>query len=996
MNVITKTRGDAPPFGKPRVIICPSLYRGGEAEVTDALLGAADVAVSYVSGWYPVEEEDIDRLFDGARIAVSIQEGARLSCLCLNDEQLLARVAERGIPILPILLGECMDGGVREENYKRLLGNRQYLLYGEEGFEESLRAYLSAHVADDQTRRLVAGAFRGRLFLSYRKRDGAEASRLVRLLHRLPDMEDVAVWIDDYLTPGEDFSDEIREALLGSNGVILCVTPNLLEQGNYVQRVEYPLAHERDIPVFPVVMAEMEDKLLRPYTLDYVRRMYPDIDALGLFRPDSLAELRRALERILPPPAERTAEKSYLLGLGYLSGIEVEQSLSRALTLLEEAAEGGEPRAAEKLAELYGGTPEVAYSEEDRLRWLRRAAELREAAVEGALEDGEEVSDDEAEIALRAWRRLENALYDGRRYVSAEEAADRVIALAEKTVRSPLTLDFYRAEHLCHRGRCARRSGRPTEAEKDLAESLALWRRLVAQKRSLSHRQGLAEALLEQATVLNDRGRAEEALRPALEALALYDSAQEDNNHTDRDRLLHAMHVLCDLYVALGLWRELEDSARRFLREAERLCLQSETPYRRTLLQSALAHMGRWTLAQGDEERSCGYYRRALEVARPLAEETKDAAMEAQVFYAALGVGNALRRSRRFGEAVGYYEEARSVAERIRALAGYENFAECLCLEAMNHLCTTYYSMDRKEEGEGLFDEAALRYRRLLSTETVPKLKRDFADLLYFVALKRGGDEAFGLYSEAVELLRPLTETDPAALAPLLRGMHGKISVLRRAGRIEEAVSLAEEAVALSRGRRRNGYERKFALQLLTDFGELKFLRDKEGDKKAALDAYHAVLTAVSPGEKVGIAMGKLAEAAEELAYLLSDLSALTAVLPHLEGTSAKLAEHHERAMEVFLAAGMKKEAARAALTAIDHRESAFRREMTEENRAALARTRAWHREHTAPPTATAVLPREGKDGKNGKNGRGKTPSSPKTGKKKPSLWQRLFGKGRR
>jgi hypothetical protein len=109
MNVITKTRGDVPPFGKPRVVICPhGLYRGGEAELAEDLLEAADVAVSYLAGWHVPEGAELDRYLEGARLAVSLVDRERLVPIALNQETFFRAVAARGIPILPILRHDCM------------------------------------------------------------------------------------------------------------------------------------------------------------------------------------------------------------------------------------------------------------------------------------------------------------------------------------------------------------------------------------------------------------------------------------------------------------------------------------------------------------------------------------------------------------------------------------------------------------------------------------------------------------------------------------------------------------------------------------------------------------------------------------------------------------------------------------------------------------------------------------------------------------------------
>ena len=55
-----------------------------------------------------------------------------------------------------------------------------------------------------------------------------------------------AIWFDEYLVPGERFNDAIRDAFEKSSLFAMAVTPHLTEDGNYVMRVEYPLARDRE------------------------------------------------------------------------------------------------------------------------------------------------------------------------------------------------------------------------------------------------------------------------------------------------------------------------------------------------------------------------------------------------------------------------------------------------------------------------------------------------------------------------------------------------------------------------------------------------------------------------------------------------------------------------------------------------------------------------------------------------------------------------------
>ena len=57
----------------------------------------------------------------------------------------------------------------------------------------------------------------------------------MKQIHNTEYGKDAAIWFDDFLMPGEDFGKQIREMLKQADAMILSVTPNLLEKGNYVK-----------------------------------------------------------------------------------------------------------------------------------------------------------------------------------------------------------------------------------------------------------------------------------------------------------------------------------------------------------------------------------------------------------------------------------------------------------------------------------------------------------------------------------------------------------------------------------------------------------------------------------------------------------------------------------------------------------------------------------------------------------------------------------------
>lgn len=977
MNVITKTRGDVPPFGKPRVVICPhGLYRGGEAEVAEDLLEAADVAVSYLAGWAIVEGAELDRYLEGARLVVCLLDRERLVPLVVNQETFLKAAEARGIPILPILCYDCMGDEECAKNYRRLLGNRQYVSAWLDGYREELREYLSALMADEDTRRTVAGAFRGRLFLSYRKRDGEAAAKLLHLLHNLPDMEDVAVWIDDYLTPGEDFSDEIREALVGSDAVILCVTPNLLEMDNYVARVEYPLAKERGIPVLPVVMEEPRGKFFRDGFLDALGMMYPALCDGGVFHAEKMAALYRTLEAILPPRGERSAEKAYHLGLGYFYGIEVEQDKSRAIGLFCEAAEKGSPLAAEKLAELFEGKQGIEASEEKRVHYLRIAADQREAALLAAHERGE-VTEEDAKKAFRARRRLADRLFHGKEISASLEATEAMYALAERVLLDGDLLDYARAEYWSGRARCQRARGAWEDALAAAEKAIVLWQSTVDAKRDAAFQQGLGSTLLEKSLLLSRMGDREAALSAAEEAVSVLESSARENRHEDNDWTLHALSVLAERYDEVGRQSQAEDCARRLVREADLLLAQSPNPYRRRLLCRGLKMQGRCAILAERYAEATALFRRIYDETRRETGNEASCKDSSRLCESAADLARALLWEEKGAEAIPLFCEA----EQWAAQTSPEG-ESLLSLGILAEKCAVLYRLpDRRAEADATFARCLEAYRRRAETERTAAVAKELAYLLRVGAGHATEPEALEYFGESVSRLRPFLKEGGGILEEYLRAVWGRVTRLYQKEEWDLCRLETEDAIACAApflGQR--GVKEQVA-RLHSKLGDL-YYREKEGEGNAprALSAYRTVLASANRVGDMGIKVDLVAWRVYELARDARDLSALLSALPHLSGTAAELALWNEQARDLLWEAGKKREAIRCALTAIDHRETVFRRTMTEEARAKLAEARAWHAAHTAP---TVAVPRPQTAPK---------PPSAKKPPKKKGFWARFFG----
>lgn len=139
---------------------------------------------------------------------------------------------EKHIPVLPIMMEPGLDSLYALPDK---FGELQYLNpfstdRTEISYEEKLKKFLDAVLISDKMAKRIRAAFDAYIFLSYRKKDRRYANELMRLIHSHPECRDIAIWFDEFLTPGESFRENIDKVLNNSKLFALLVTPNLLEE----------------------------------------------------------------------------------------------------------------------------------------------------------------------------------------------------------------------------------------------------------------------------------------------------------------------------------------------------------------------------------------------------------------------------------------------------------------------------------------------------------------------------------------------------------------------------------------------------------------------------------------------------------------------------------------------------------------------------------------------------------------------------------------------
>ena len=239
-------------------------------------------------------------------------------------------------------------------------------------YDEKLKKYLNSVLVGDELAAKVRAAFDAYIFLSYRKKDRKYANELMHLIHKNDFCRDIAIWYDEYLTPGENFNQAISDALQKSDLFALVVTPSLVNEKNYVEEVEYPAAVEQNKPILPVELKKTDRIALSAH----YRNIPNSVDAR-----DETA-LSEALESVIARIARRDnasdPQHNFFIGLAYLDGIDVEVNHERALSLITFAAESKEnkfPEAIEKLVSMYSDGHGVNRNYRVAAEWQRKLVE---------------------------------------------------------------------------------------------------------------------------------------------------------------------------------------------------------------------------------------------------------------------------------------------------------------------------------------------------------------------------------------------------------------------------------------------------------------------------------------------------------------------------------------------------------------------------------------------------------------------------------------------
>lgn len=283
---------------------------------------------------------------------------------------------EHHIPVLPIMLESGIDEFYSQPDK---FGELQYLNpfstdVTEISYEDKLKKHLESILISNEMAERVRAAFDAYIFLSYRKKDRKYANELMRLVHSNPACRDIAIWFDEFLTPGESFRENIDKILKNSKLFALLVTPNLLEEPdgkpNFVMREEFPTARDMGKSILPAEMVETDKKALSKKFKGIPECVNPGDEVF-------YNQLLDSIEKIATE-ANNTPEHNYLIGRAYLDGIDVEINRVLGFELIQSAANAGLPEAMKQLRNMFSNGLFVPKSKKVAIEWGEKVLEYYE------------------------------------------------------------------------------------------------------------------------------------------------------------------------------------------------------------------------------------------------------------------------------------------------------------------------------------------------------------------------------------------------------------------------------------------------------------------------------------------------------------------------------------------------------------------------------------------------------------------------------------------
>ena len=571
---------------------------------------------------------------------------------------------ENRIPVLPLMQESGLD-----DIFNKKFGDLQYLDKNNSDptaipYEEKLTKYLDAIIVGDKLAKKVRAAFDAYIFLSYRKKDRRYAQELMRLIHQNDFCRDIAIWYDEFLTPGEDFNDAIKAALEKSGLFALAVTPNLINEINYILNIEYPMAQEMGKNILP---AEME-----PTDREKLREMYPDIpDVVVRSDKQTLCDrLMTSLKGLAIAENDNDPQHNFFIGLAYLGGIDVEVNHERAVNLITGSAEQGYIPAIEKLVSMYNSGEGVSRDYHKAVEWQKSLVEERKKKYES--NPGETT----VLILLSDLWDLGDAYQALGQLSSAQNTYEEMRCFSEQFSQKYTDKRFTRYQSVSYDklGDIAKAQGKLSDAEEWYRKSLAIAENNAEESEEIQARRDLSVSYDKLGNIAEAQGRLSEAEEWYRRCLTLRETLAEEAGTVQARRGLSVSYKkLGDIAEAQGRLSEAEEWYRKSLAIDEALAEETGTVQARRDLSVSYNKLGITAEVQGKLSDAEKWYRKCLAINAALAEEVQTFKSYDDLAVSCYRIGKLTANKAMLEQALGIWEK---LAEFFPENPKYRRFAD--------------------------------------------------------------------------------------------------------------------------------------------------------------------------------------------------------------------------------------------------------------------------------------------------------------------------------
>ena len=376
-----ETRGQKTANNKPNIYFAcyPDDKKIYYDSIADEIWNIQNCAIFYEEDYSaPFDAEELERKIKSMQLVVMPVTDRLLRHPSRAIDFELKCAIGNHVPVLPLMQEE-----VQIEMYEKHFGKLHALDKSKQdvfsiSYDEQLRRFINGVLVNDELAKQIRAEFDAHIFLSYRKIDIKSAEKFMDKVHSDPKFRDVAIWFDNFLTPGEDYEENIEKAIEDCDIFSLVVTPNIYKPNaegntNYVMAKEYPDARNKyQKAIMPADMESLNatDK----------KELYEKISDLpDLVHKDKISDkISEMLLSHTKHENDTDPRHNYLIGMAYLNGIDVEKRTDIAKEMIKQSAEQHYPEAMAKIVEMYRNGIGFERDYDEAIKWQERLVAVTE------------------------------------------------------------------------------------------------------------------------------------------------------------------------------------------------------------------------------------------------------------------------------------------------------------------------------------------------------------------------------------------------------------------------------------------------------------------------------------------------------------------------------------------------------------------------------------------------------------------------------------------